>query len=493
MTLAGARSAEEPLRDAPVRNTFMTKGKRKPLERSKLSMVAKKDQVRARSRPPSDDSAFYTNIWAPEPEDAAAAAKSAPPCYVDISQVAYVLSTIDYREGYDGPTGKELVNFWASPESNAAGRFGSRRPLPPATGSAYASVTISGRAASSLPSRQFSDASFVISEHDSEEDDEDDETHGNAWNPRSVLSYAKHTQSAAPRTTGSKRVTFLQRELSEENLSRVASIPISGPQRMGERVVFSTVLAKHEVVDMSWNSQFLLGLHEPVRHALFVIDRFLERSQEPDAAADWNVSEFFHWFKEHFVEFVRNQHHVKTAVLLPLVAVKFTDKREIAACYESIFVLLDDIMAQETKLVSVASSEKSWQDHLQTLQGDIRRLNFLLFNVLTLEEETLKPAIGECFTEQTFQRYVMPRVIRHSRPKRVVIPWIVERSRVWGGEKVARAYRDELPFTARFMYGHAWQPYFASHIASAMKSLGRGMTDAVVDESNESWFGCSIQ
>jgi hypothetical protein len=306
-----------------------------------------------------------------------------------------------------------------------------------------------------------------------------------------VLSYAKYTQSAAPRTTGSKRVTFLQRQLSEENLSRVASIPISGPQRMGERVVFSTVLAKHEVVDMSWNSQFLLGLHEPVRHALFVIDRFLERSQEVDV--DWNVSEFFHWFKEHFVEFVRNQHHVKTAVLLPLVAVKFTDKREIAACYESIFVLLDEIMAQEAKLVSVASSDQSWQDHLQILQGDIRRLNFLLFNVLTLEEETLKPAIGESFTEQTFQRYVMPRVIRHSRPKRVVIPWIVERSRVWGGDKVAHAYRDELPFTARFMYDHAWQPYFVSHIASAMKNLGRDMVDVVVDETNESWLGCSIQ
>jgi hypothetical protein len=484
-------SADEPLRDAPVRNTFMTKAQatRKPLEKSKLSMAAKKDQARARRRAPADNSSFYTNIWAPEPEDDTPAPPA--PCYIDISQVAYVLTTIDYKDGYEGPTGEALVNLWASPESVAAGKT-YRRPPPFTAGSAYASVVISSRAAASLQPRQLSDVSVVISEHDSEEDEDDDTGYAaGTWNPRSVLSYAKYTQSAAPRTTGSKRVTFLQRQLSEENLSRVASIPISGPQRMGERVVFSTVLAKHEVVDMSWNSQFLLGLHEPVRHALFVIDRFLERSQEADV--DWNVSEFFHWFKEHFVEFVRNQHHVKTAVLLPLVAVKFTDKREIAACYESIFVLLDEIMVQEAKLVSVASSDQSWQDHLQILQGDIRRLNFLLFNVLTLEEETLKPAIGESFTEQTFQRYVMPRVIRHSRPKRVVIPWIVERSRVWGGDKVAHAYRDELPFTARFMYDHAWQPYFVSHIASAMKNLGRDMVDVVVDETNESWLGCSIQ
>lgn len=473
--------AEEPLREAPARTTFMTKthGSRRPLERSKLSTVARREQPRARA--PGDDSEFYSNIWAAEP-----GAKSAPRL-VDISQVAHVLTTIDYRDGYEGPAREQLVNLWTGMQLGSI-RKGTR--VPPSTApSAFASVSVS----SCGQQRHLSEVSVAISEHESEDDDGSEENNDGHWRRHGALSYAKSGALAGmPMTTGSKRVTFMERQLSEESLSRASSIPVSAPSRRGEHVVFSTVLARHEDIDMSWNSQFLLGLHEPIRHALFVIDRFLGRSHSTAAGVDWNVSEFFHWFKEHFVEFVKNQHHVKSVVLLPLLAVKFTDKREISACYNAIFLLIDGILGQEEQLISVASSERAWQERLQTLQGDIRRLNFLLLNVLSLEEEALKVAIGESFTEQTFQRFVMPRIIRHSRPKRVVIPWIVERSRVWGGEKVAHQYRDELPFTARFMYGHAWHPYFVSHIASAMKNLGQS-SDVLADDSGESWFGCTVQ
>ncbi|RLN53690.1 hypothetical protein BBJ29_001337 [Phytophthora kernoviae] len=179
----------------------------------------------------------------------------------------------------------------------------------------------------------------------------------------------------------------------------------------------------------------------------------------------WNVREFFSWFKQYFIEFVKNQHDVKTKVLLPLVAIKFVDKRDVVAFYEGVYALMDVIVAQEDGLVFSATSAESWQNRLTILQDDIRRLNHLLFNVLALEEEAFKPAIELAFSESAFQRYVMPRVFRATRPKRIMIPWIVERSRVWGGTKVIKAYKDDLPFTARFLYDHVWHPYFVTHIA----------------------------
>lgn len=208
---------------------------------------------------------------------------------------------------------------------------------------------------------------------------------------------------------------------------------------------------------------------------------------------NWNVSEFFSWFKLHFIEFVRNQRDVKMKVILPLVVIKFVEKRDIVALYQAIFALVDVIIAQEDDLVfSAASSADSWQTRLGMLQDDIRRLNHLLFNVLGLEEEAFKPAIELAFSETAFQRYVMPRVFRATKPKRVMVPWIVERSRVWGGTKVAKAYKDDLSFTARFMYDHVWHPYFDTHIASAMKHLDNAGEGVTANGSEESWFGCSV-
>ncbi|POM65689.1 Hypothetical protein PHPALM_18560 [Phytophthora palmivora] len=184
----------------------------------------------------------------------------------------------------------------------------------------------------------------------------------------------------------------------------------------------------------------------------------------------------------HFVEFVRNQHDVKTDVLLPLVVIKFVEKRDIVALYHAIFSLVDVIITQEDDLIlSAASSADSWQTRLGMLQDDIRRLNHLLFNVLALEEEAFKPAIEMAFSEKAFQR-----------PKRVMVPWIVERSRIWGGSKVAKAYKDDLSFTARFLYDHVWHPYFETNIASAMKHLDNGMEGMAGKDSDESWFGCTV-
>jgi hypothetical protein len=68
----------------------------------------------------------------------------------------------------------------------------------------------------------------------------------------------------------------------------------------------------------------------------------------------------------------------------------------------------------------------------------------------------------------------------------------VERSRIWGGTKVAKAYKDDLSFTARFLYDHVWHPYFQTHIASAMKHLDNDVEGGSAKDSDESWFGCSV-
>ncbi|GMF18205.1 unnamed protein product [Phytophthora lilii] len=438
--------------------------KRKPLVKSRLAMVAKSERVKKARRLPSDETVFYSNIWSPPETTRDVPVAKKPKQLVDISQVAHVLTTIDYKSGYEGPGKTEYFNIWASLESQ-------QKALESQPNNIDENVIVMSKtqlnAASNL--------STPISEHSSEA-------------CSSVL-----TSSALSLGPLRMDADTLQRELSADDFSNVMSAPVSAPVYKKQNVVFSTVLARDDEVDMSWNSQFLLGLHEPVRHALYVIDRFLERSRDLTSPMNWNVGEFFSWFKLHFVEFVRNQHDVKTKVLLPLVVIKFVEKRDIVALYQAIFALVDVIVGQEDDMVlSAASSADSWQTRLGLLQDDIRRLNHLLFNVLALEEEAFKPAIELAFSESAFQRYVMPRIFRATKPKRVMVPWIVERSRIWGGTKVAKAYKDDLPFTARFLYDHVWHPYFDSHIASAMKHLGDAGEGKAADDSDESWFGCSV-
>ncbi|TYZ69115.1 hypothetical protein PybrP1_012443 [[Pythium] brassicae (nom. inval.)] len=113
---------------------------------------------------------------------------------------------------------------------------------------------------------------------------------------------------------------------NEEEVERGASASGSGPLHRGGRVVFSLVLADSTE---DWNARFLLGLHEPIRHALFAIDCFFARIQPRSSPAEWNGIEFFTWFKASFTEFVKNQHEVKTAVIQPLVLLKVSAKSDI--------------------------------------------------------------------------------------------------------------------------------------------------------------------
>ncbi|CAI5733380.1 unnamed protein product [Peronospora destructor] len=424
--------------------------KGKPLVKSRLTMV-RTEKLR---RLPSDETVFYSNIWSASETSRDASAIKKSKRFVDISQVAHVLTTLDYKNGYENPANAELINIWASLESQQNAKHA-------------AMMNKTQQIASNL--------STPISEHSSEASSSD-------VTISSALSLGPLRMDA----------NILRRELWSGSFSSVKSVPVSAPRRKGANVVFSHVLTHDDEVDMSWNSQFLLGLHEPVRHALFVMDRFLERSRGLESPLNWNVCEFFSWFKLHFVEFVRNQQDVKTTVLLPLVIIKIVEKRDIAVFYQAIFALVDVIIAHEAQLFSVVATADLWQTRLTILQDDIRRLNHLLLNVLALEEVAFLPAIENAFTENAFHRYVMPRIFRATRPKRIMVPWIVERSRVWGGNKVAKAYKDDVSFRARLLYDHVWHPYYETHIASAMKHLDNGLESATEKGSDDSWLGCTV-
>ena len=431
--------------------------KRKPRAngtRSKMETTG--ERIKKLKSLPSDETVFYSNIWSP-PEtrrDVSAARKSQQ--LVDISQVAHVLTSLDYKSGYEEPGPTEVFNIW--------GPLDAQQEVEPI-------------ALLSKPQHTIRNASARIPDHSTADS--------------SAAVTFSSTLSLGPLKV---ELNTLPRVLSSDSFASVKNVPVSAPYQRGPNVVFSNVLTRNGAVDMSWSSQFLLGLHEPVRHALFVIDRFLERSRDWKSPMNWNVREFFSWFKLHFVEFVRNQRDVKTTVLLPLVVIKFGAKRDIFALYEDVFALMDVVVAHEDGLLlSAAASAGSWTACLGLLQDDIRRLNHLLLNVLTREEESFKPAIELAFSERAFQRYVMPRIFRAMRPKRVMVPWIVERSRVWGDNKVAKAYKDELSLTARFLYEHVWHPYFKHNIASAMKHLDNDVEGlAAAKGSDESCFGCIV-
>lgn len=444
--------------------------RKKPLEKSRLSVVGK--SMNPKKYPPQsavDNTEFYTNIWTAPPTTAGRNKESVHK-FVDISQVAYVVTTtLDFKEGYEATSDFELVNIWT---------------MEPYSVSSTNSMSV--EAANS--DRGYLSNLTNISE-DAEEDDDMRTTQLSSSMEPAPLSNSQQERSASYRNNSRR----LRKGISEEDLEMVVSVPVRPPLVRGNSAVFSPVLAVNNEVNRSWQARFLLGIHEPVRHALFVIDRFLERIQRLRSPTEWNVNEFFVWFKTHFVEFVKNQHDVKIKVLIPLLRVDANVKREIVLCYDRIFQALDTIVAQEDCIVfSAASASSSWQDNLFVLQSDIRKINLLINSILTAEEKILDPLLARTFSEPNFQRYVVPRIFRASKPKRVVIPWIIERCRIWGGDRAAQAYKDELPFTARFLYDRMWLPYFVSHVAQSMRHLDTEMTGMVADTS-DSWFTCTIQ
>ncbi|CAH0489369.1 unnamed protein product [Peronospora farinosa] len=446
-------------------------------------------------------SEFYRNIWGPTDEEEAALRRrarsrrvdSSPASVtsrrfkkrvatgplVDIAQVAHVVTTVsDFRADYGEDMKKiRLMNVWDDrslalgfePESSTCLDKSVDINIKTETGPSTA-ATEPEDIMSPIHSR-----ADRITERSCEDSDAEVSSFGssliNKLRP-GQLKRAYTPEIVLPSTV--KKSGTRDNVRKEQNLDNV---PVPPPSSHNGSVIFSAVFSEQK--DWSWSAKFLLGIHEPIRHALFVMDRFLEQSQsqsKPEAshtlALETHVAEFFLWFKTYFVEYLQCQHEVKASVLLPLLNLPASTKQQVLDVYLDISQMLAQIQQLERALcVSGACHASSWLLRLQVLQTEIRQLNRTLHAALNMEEETLHPAMGAAFTERAFHSHIMPRVFRAIRAKRVVVPWIVERSKIWGGETEQLSIQGMLPFSAKFMYRKIWRPYFMNNVAVAMKNL----------------------
>ncbi|TYZ64233.1 hypothetical protein PybrP1_005912 [[Pythium] brassicae (nom. inval.)] len=486
---------------------------------------------------------FYANIWAAAPAaDAGAAVAALTPAerrkrrarrraaepLVDIAQVAHVVTTLsDYRADY-APLPRMSaapLNIWThsadadDEREDAASEGSDDRAFDGPVLSLYRSnapATAAAHPFGALP-RRISEVS---------DEGSADGGGGRCLMDDAHLAFSAVAKPAAARSSDPLETSFADSEASAATAATSAAAALSFGER-GPRpalpgpalqrapsvdsavpppsslkngsVVFSAVFSEER--EWGWAVKFLLGIHEPLRHALFVMDRFLEQSyQQPGREGPGR--QFFAWFKSYFVEYLRCQHDVKAGVLHPLLQLKYSTKLEVAKTYDEIDHFVARIQLQERQLcgAGVAADPAAWLARLEALQTEIRRLNLTLHGVLNLEERTLHPALSATFSEKTFHQYVMPRVFRAIKAKRVVVPWILDRSKVWGGEAEQQSIQSMLPFSARFLYRKLWLPYFRSNVAGAMKSLnefvdpaGAGLGPPDARKAADSSGVCAIQ
>ncbi|OWZ24674.1 hypothetical protein PHMEG_000196 [Phytophthora megakarya] len=457
---------------------------------------------------------FYRNIWGPtEEEDAAlrrrarsskfssspASTKSrrfkkrvATGPLVDIAQVAHVVTTVsDFRADYGEDSKKvRLVNIWDD-RSLALGLEPEVR-----SDSSHSNGSEQGPSTADTEPEEMMSPIYSRADRITELSCEDSDDELSL--PSSVVT--RHPGDL--KRTKTPEIIFPslkknQAKAERKELQSFKNLPVPPPSSHNGSVIFSAVFSEQR--DWSWSAKFLLGIHEPIRHALFVMDRFLEQSQsqsKPEAshtlALETHVAEFFLWFKTYFVEYLLCQHEVKATVLLPLLNLQVSIKQEILEVYQDIKQMLQQIQQLERALcVSGACSASSWLLRLQVLQTEIRQLNRTLHAALNVEETTLHPAMSAAFTERAFRSHIMPRVFRAIRAKRVVVPWIVERSKIWGGKTEQRTIQGMLPFSAKFMYRKIWRPYFMSNVAVAMKNLNEFVSSADSNSSASSGSTCS--
>ncbi|CAH0477319.1 unnamed protein product [Peronospora belbahrii] len=443
---------------------------------------------------------FYRNIWGPSDEEDAALRRrarsrkstSSPPSItsrrykkrvatgplVDIAQVAHVVTTMsDFRADYGEESKKmRLVNIW----DDDSLVLGLKRP-----NSSLNKWTDKKMGSEQGPSTADTEPEDMMSPLHSRADritelsceDSDGELSSIGSSVVNRLRPGKLKRANTPEIV---RPSTVKNSCTHDNVRKelyLDNVPVPPPSSHNGSVIFSAVFSDQR--DWSWSAKFLLGIHEPIRHALFVMDRFLEQSQsqsKPEAsntlALETHVAEFFVWFKTYFVEYLQCQHEVKASVLLPLLNLPASTKQQVLDVYQDISQMLVQIQQLERALcVSGACNASSWLLRLQVLQTEIRQLNRTLHAALNMEETTLHSAMGAAFTERAFHSHIMPRVFRAIRAKRVVVPWIVERSKIWGGETEQLSIQGMLPFSAKFMYRKIWRPYFMSNVAVAMKNL----------------------
>ncbi|KAF1775444.1 FAM177 family [Phytophthora cactorum] len=375
---------------------------------------------------------------------------------VDIAQVAHVVTTMsDFRADYGEDSKKvRLVNLWDDRSLALGLESGSDKSSGSSSGSDKGPST-----ADTEPEEIMSpicSRADRITELSCEDSDDDLSSLASSLVPRhrpGELKRAKTPEIIFPNAKKNANGRGKGSDKSDRKELNFKNLPVPPPSSQNGSIIFSAVFSQQR--DWSWSAKFLLGIHEPIRHALFVMDRFLEQSQsqsKPEAshtlALESHVAEFFLWFKTYFVEYLLCQHEVKAAVLLPMLNLPVSTKQQILDVYQDIKQMLAQIQQLERALCVSGLA--------------VLPRGFCGFNIPKPHHASSIP--------------------RHpGQTRRGAVDCRAQQD--LGGETEQRSIQGMLPFSAKFMYRKIWRPYFMSNVAVAMKNLNEFVCSA---DSNSS-------
>nr|CCA15468.1 conserved hypothetical protein [Albugo laibachii Nc14] len=361
---------------------------------------------------------IYSNIWS-TPSTTSRKNDSLGPHYIDISQIAYIHSKQpDFRTQYSSPeTISESLtdeNFWATPSDDELTEEEDFVP--------------SNSSESALTAKLLS-------------------IHNEMNDPSPTL---RKTQSLP----------------SSEQKTPCFPIqpPVESRNSEGSVLLFSPVFSIQAFYALSWSAKFLLGIHEPLRHAIYVIDSFFKHLPvEMEAVClDKHLPNMYHcvqeiisFFRSAFSSFMKSQQHCKCAILLPLLPqLRSTLKKTLKQLYDTMGAQYVRMEAQYSVLgMSLKRNNWTcWLLELARFRSNFYELGTTLQGVLNMEERQLEPAMRQAFTKSTFQAYVLPRLLKSFKSKCIVLVWMIERSKVWGGKSEQSEWVSLMPHTVKFFY-----------------------------------------
>ncbi|CCI39334.1 unnamed protein product [Albugo candida] len=229
-----------------------------------------------------------------------------------------------------------------------------------------------------------------------------------------------------------------------------------------------------KIESQQWNGKFLLGLHEPMRHCICIMNSLFNCLMSSSSSPKKALSTFFRWYRKYFMVYIKCQYRVKTKLLFPFLHLRYNEKLRILESYTDIIALMEKILERKNSLHANPrylddDTRKSF--FLTRIQEDIQKLGTIVNETLTIEERLFHPALSRTFTEDEFVKYMMPKVFHIIRPKRAMIPWIIECSKPWDQQRGSFAYKNALSFFHRIFYKLFWYRHWKKNVLVPMQSM----------------------
>jgi len=226
-----------------------------------------------------------------------------------------------------------------------------------------------------------------------------------------------------------------------------------------------------------WNEKLFLLPHESIRRALQKAIRIVTIKNIPATQA-WKIPRFLQWFN-HLGTLIRMQYNIKRNVLLPMLHTFSIDTSpesvlDMAVSYDACFALLDAIQYFHRNGVSnYNKNSDKWHKYITQFGKYLQKLNDVVCTSLNKDERSLCIALGNTFSHQSYN-LVVGNKVENSLPyrvKRIVVPWMLESLREWGGVGASEELLEGYSFVTRFLSNHFWRPYYKSHVASILVDI----------------------